>query len=52
MAVSDTLLTIIWQLLSDPEARLDGLWPDFYGLHIDLNAEPAASSTSLTASGR
>ncbi|MFG1711348.1 IS110 family transposase, partial [Nonomuraea sp. M3C6] len=35
VAVSRTLLTIIWALLSDPDARFDDLGPDFYDLHID-----------------
>jgi transposase len=34
VAVSRTLLTIIWELLSDPDAHFDDLGPDFYDLHV------------------
>jgi transposase len=35
VAVGRSILVIVWQLLSDPDARFHDLGPGFYDTHID-----------------
>jgi transposase len=35
VAVGNSVLTIVWHLLSDPQARYHNLGPDFYDTRID-----------------
>ncbi|WP_418608391.1 hypothetical protein [Georgenia sp. SUBG003] len=37
VAVGRSILTIIWHLLSDPQARFTDLGPDFYDSHVNHN---------------
>jgi transposase len=45
------MLVIIWQLLSDPEARFIDLGADFYDKHIDTERKKRAHIRQLEALG-
>jgi transposase len=51
VAVGRSVLTIIWHLLSDPEARFHDLGPDFYDTHTDTERRTRNHIRQLEALG-
>ena len=51
VAVGRSILTIIWHLLSDPEARFEDLGPDHYDRQVSTTAKKGNHIRGLEALG-